>query len=145
MGLWRKKAGVCPSCLLSLPCLRGLIFCITRFSLYRLCFPAGITPDNFQPSRKPHVIHSYSPFFCFLLVPVFTTGDFPDGNRGCHASHRASCAVSARPFGKPPGSGFPSQAVATSTAGLQHPFRMRRPFYAPYPALSAPRQTDAGL
>ncbi|MBC6504398.1 hypothetical protein GW742_23480 [Citrobacter freundii] len=34
-----------------------------------------------------------------LLISL-TTGDFPDGNRGCHASHRASCAVSARPFGQ---------------------------------------------
>ncbi|EGN1958324.1 hypothetical protein ACEZ3J_003244 [Escherichia coli] len=42
-----------------------------------------------------------------------TPGDFPDGNRGCHASHRASCAVSARPLR---GSGFPSQAVAISLA-----------------------------
>lgn len=58
------------------------------------------------------------------------------------AKTRAGCAVSARPLR---GSGFPSRAVATSTAGLQHPFRMRRPFYAPYPALSAPRQTDTGL
>ncbi|EEJ7181850.1 hypothetical protein RL87_005382 [Salmonella enterica subsp. enterica] len=91
---------------------------------------------------KPHVIHSYPPVLCFLPVPVFTTGDFPDGNRGCHASHRACCAVPARPLR---GSGFPSQAVATSTAGLLRPFRSRRPFYAPYPALSAPRQTDAGL
>ncbi|EEG1893025.1 hypothetical protein GXA51_22305 [Salmonella enterica] len=34
---------------------------------------------------------------CLFLL---TTGDFPDGNRGCHASHRASYAVSARPFGQ---------------------------------------------
>jgi len=43
--------------------------------------------------------------FCFLRVSVFTMGDFPDGNRGCHASHRGSCAVPARPLR---GSGFPS-------------------------------------
>ena len=38
----------------------------------------------------------------FLLM----SGDFPGGNRGCHASHRACCAVPARPLR---GSGFPSQ------------------------------------
>ncbi|MDN4397242.1 hypothetical protein OA786_26570, partial [Citrobacter portucalensis] len=34
-----------------------------------------------------------------------TPGDFPGGNRGCHAAHRACCAVPARPLR---GSGFPS-------------------------------------
>lgn len=38
----------------------------------------------------------------FLLM----SGDFPGGNRGCHASHRACCAVPARPLR---GCGFPSQ------------------------------------
>lgn len=81
-------------------------------------FPAGITPDNCPSTLKPYVIHSYPvlpetpsfrggrmTIFCFLRVSVFTMGDFPDGNRGCHASHRGSCAVPARPLR---GSGFPS-------------------------------------
>lgn len=48
-----------------------------------------------------------------VLIPVsgipslilLTPGDFPVGNRGSHASHRACCAVPARPLR---GSGFPS-------------------------------------
>lgn len=43
---------------------------------------------------------------CRLFSPGdMTAGDFPGGNRGCHALHRASIAVSARPLR---GSGFSS-------------------------------------
>lgn len=43
---------------------------------------------------------------CWLFfLSDIAAGDFPVGNRGCHAPHRASCAVSARPL---LGSGFPS-------------------------------------
>lgn len=48
---------------------------------------------------------------------LLTPGDFPGGNRGCHASHRASCAVSARPLR---GSGFPSHCRNVNT-GLAAP------------------------
>ncbi len=44
---------------------------------------------------------SCRPFF----LSDMTSGDFPGGNRGCHAPHRASIAVSARSLR---GSGFPS-------------------------------------
>ena len=40
-----------------------------------------------------------------FFLSDMTAGDFPGGNRGCHAPHRASIAVSARPLR---GSGFPS-------------------------------------
>ncbi|MEG6139021.1 hypothetical protein [Enterobacter kobei] len=40
-----------------------------------------------------------------FFLSDMTAGDFPRGNRGCHALHRASKAVSARPLR---GSGFPS-------------------------------------
>ncbi|UAN18674.1 hypothetical protein [Enterobacter asburiae] len=40
-----------------------------------------------------------------FFLSDMTAGDFPGGNRGCHAPHRASFAVSARPLR---GSGFPS-------------------------------------
>ncbi|EMZ4003425.1 hypothetical protein ABDL12_004763 [Salmonella enterica] len=64
------------------------------------------------PFSVPVTFLSAADIPCLFLL---TTGDFPDGNRGCHAAHRASCAVSARPLR---GSGFPSQAVATSTSRL---------------------------
>nr|WP_172689091.1 hypothetical protein [Enterobacter cloacae]ALJ52171.1 ydaA [uncultured bacterium] len=40
-----------------------------------------------------------------FFLSDMTAGDFPCGNRGCHAPHRASIAVSARPLR---GSGFSS-------------------------------------
>lgn len=40
-----------------------------------------------------------------FFLSDMTAGDFPGGNRGCHAPHRASIAVSARPLR---GSVFPS-------------------------------------
>ncbi|WP_407712947.1 hypothetical protein [Enterobacter asburiae] len=40
-----------------------------------------------------------------FFLSDMTAGDFPFGNRGCHAPHRASIAVSARPLR---GSGFSS-------------------------------------
>ncbi len=40
-----------------------------------------------------------------FFLSDMTAGDFPSGNRGCHAPHRASRAVSARPLR---GSGFSS-------------------------------------
>ncbi|WP_407712946.1 hypothetical protein [Enterobacter asburiae] len=40
-----------------------------------------------------------------FFLSDMTAGDFPGGNRGCHAPHRASNAVSARPLR---GSGFSS-------------------------------------
>lgn len=56
-------------------------FCVPGFSLVQHCalqkrkafpllmFPAGITPDNCQPSLKPHVIHSVPPFFYYGRLP----------------------------------------------------------------------------
>lgn len=42
-----------------------------------LMFPTGITPDNCQPSLKPHVIHSYPLIFLFSARSRFHYGRLP--------------------------------------------------------------------
>lgn len=68
-----------------------------------------------------------------VLIPVssipslilLTPGDFPCGNRGCHASHRACYAVPARPLR---GCGFPSHCRNVNIT-LAVTFRSRRSHY----------------
>lgn len=90
------------------------------------------------PFSVPVTFLSAADIPCLFLL---TTGDFPDGNRGCHASHRASCAVSARPLR---GSGFPSQLSQRQRQACCDRSGHAAPG-APWPALFASRQTDAGL
>ncbi|CAK9887209.1 MAG: hypothetical protein XXXJIFNMEKO3_LKCDNKCA_00157 (plasmid) [Candidatus Erwinia impunctatus] len=58
----------------------------------------------FQTTRNANRVSLVSSLFASMI----TQGDFPAGTGGCHAAHRASFAVTARPSGKPAGSGFPS-------------------------------------
>ncbi len=76
-----------------------------------------------------------------FFLSDMTAGDFPRGNRGCHALHRASKAVSARPSGA---AGFIPLSQRQRQACCDRSGHAAL-FNAPFPALSAPRQTDAGL